>query len=101
LAPTNDLPYIFLLLPLYPYNTPLQKRRKNMADEADLANEQLNSELSRAINRIRSSSITGKGPKACVECGDDIPAARRELGFQFCITCAESKERKKSLFADS
>lgn len=71
-----------------------------MADEADLANEQLNNELSRAINRIRSSATISKGPKTCVECGDDIPSARRELGFHFCITCAEGRERKKSLFAD-
>lgn len=71
-----------------------------MADEADLANEQLNSELSRTINRIRKSAPAGSGSKTCNDCGEDIPEARRELGFRFCIGCAETRERKQSLFAD-
>ena len=71
-----------------------------MADEADLANEQLNSELSRTINRIRKSAAAGKGSKNCHDCGEEIPPARRELGFRFCIGCAETRERKQSLFAD-
>lgn len=71
-----------------------------MADEADLANEQLNSELSRAISRIRKSAPAGEGSKNCVDCGEEVPAARRELGFRFCIGCAETRERRQSLFAD-
>lgn len=71
-----------------------------MADEADLANEQLNSELSRTISRIRKSAPAGSGSKTCNDCGEDIPAARRELGFRYCIGCAETRERKQSLFAD-
>ncbi len=71
-----------------------------MADEADLANEQLNSELSRAISRIRKSAPAGAGAKTCNDCGEDIPEARRELGFRFCVVCAETRERHRSLFAD-
>jgi RNA polymerase-binding transcription factor DksA len=71
-----------------------------MADEVDHANEQLNSELSRTINRIRKGAPSGKGSKICNDCGEDIPEARRELGFRFCIGCAETRERRQSLFAD-
>ena len=71
-----------------------------MADEADLANEQLNSELSRTINRIRKGAPAGKGAKTCNDCGEDVPEARRELGFRFCVSCAETRERRQSLFAD-
>lgn len=71
-----------------------------MPDEADLANEQLHSELSRTINRIRKSTPAGKGTKSCVDCGEEIPPARRELGFRFCVGCAETRERRQSLFAD-
>jgi len=71
-----------------------------MPDEADLATEQQSSELSRAINRIRKSATAGKGSKTCNDCGEEIPEARRDLGFRFCIGCAETRERKQSLFAD-
>jgi len=72
-----------------------------MPDDVDLANDQLHSELSRAINRIRkNNSPINKGSKTCIECGEDIPEARRELGLNFCVGCAESKERRRSLFAE-
>ena len=64
-----------------------------MADEADLANEQLHSELSRTINQIRKSAPAGTGSKFCSACGDEVPKGRRELGFRFCVTCAETRER--------
>ena len=71
-----------------------------MADEADFANEQVSTELSRTISRIRKSAAAGKGSETCNDCGEDMPDARRELGFSFCITCAEAKERRQSLFAE-
>lgn len=71
-----------------------------MADDADFANEQLHSELSRTINRIRKSTPAGHGARICVDCGENIPEARRELGFHFCVGCAEARERRQSLFAD-
>lgn len=71
-----------------------------MADEVDVANDQLNSELSRVINKIRQNAGNGIGAKTCNDCGEDIPNARRELGFRYCIACAESRERRLSQFAD-
>lgn len=70
-----------------------------MADEADLANDFIDSEVSRALGRIRQN-MTAMGAKVCKECGENIPEARRNLGFQMCIECAEESERRKSQFAD-
>ena len=72
-----------------------------MADEIDLANDLIDSEVSRALSKIRQNALEGaKGAKFCMECGDDIPAARQKLGFNLCVPCAEEGERRKSLFAD-
>ncbi len=76
-----------------------------MADEADIANDYIDSEVSRALGRIRQGTI-GKplaitaGSNVCRDCGESIPEARRKLGFQLCIECAQEAERLKSLFAD-
>lgn len=70
-----------------------------MADQIDLANELIDSEVSRALSRIRQST-QAVGTKQCVECGDDMPDARQSLGFKFCVSCAEERERRKSLYAD-
>lgn len=72
-----------------------------MADEIDLANDLIDSEVSRALSKIRqNASLDAKGSKFCVECGDTIPLARKKLGFKLCVPCAEELERKKQLFAD-
>lgn len=72
-----------------------------MADEIDLANDLIDNEVSRALSRLRSSTPKSlSGSKHCIECGDDIPAARQKLGFKLCVPCAEEFERKKNLFAE-
>lgn len=72
-----------------------------MADEIDLANDLIDSEVSRALSRIRqSASQQAVGTKFCTECGDEMPGARQTLGFKFCVPCAEERERRKSLYAD-
>jgi phage/conjugal plasmid C-4 type zinc finger TraR family protein len=72
-----------------------------MADEIDLANDLIDNELSRALNKIRKhASKEEEGARFCVECGDHIPEARQKLGFKLCVPCAEESERRKSLFAD-
>jgi RNA polymerase-binding transcription factor DksA len=71
-----------------------------MADEGDIANYLVEVELSRALDKMRQQSNTVvAGSKICLSCGDDIPAARRKLGFKHCVSCAEEGERKKQLFA--
>lgn len=70
-----------------------------MADEIDLANDLIDSEVSRALSKIRQQASQGAGTKHCVECGDDIPEARQKLGFKLCVPCAQESERRGSLFA--
>ena len=73
-----------------------------MADDIDLANYLIENEVSRALNKIRQSTPQedANGAKTCAECGDEIPAGRRKLGFRLCVPCAQESERKRSLFAD-
>lgn len=72
-----------------------------MADEIDVANDLIANEVSRALSRFRqSATVSANGAKTCDECGDDIPAGRRKLGFRLCVPCAQESERKRSLFAD-
>lgn len=71
-----------------------------MADEIDLANDLIDSEVSRALSKIRQSTSQSVGTKQCIECGDEMPEARRNLGFKFCVPCAAERERREALFAD-
>lgn len=72
-----------------------------MADIIDIANDLIDSEVSRALRKIRQNKSQDKeGAKFCVECGDNVPEARQKLGFKLCVPCAEETERRKSLFAD-
>lgn len=72
-----------------------------MADDIDLANDLIDSEVSRALSKLRQSAATALiGSKICVECGDNMPAGRTKLGFKLCVPCAEDAERKKSMFID-
>ena len=72
-----------------------------MADEADLANDLMSVELKYALDKLRQHAKPLKeGAKECLECGDNIPDARRALGFSFCVACAEESERRKSQYAD-
>lgn len=71
-----------------------------MADDADIANDFIDNEVSRALGRIRQDLKPKTGSKECGDCGEKIPDARRNLGFSLCIECASESERRKSLFAD-
>jgi phage/conjugal plasmid C-4 type zinc finger TraR family protein len=71
-----------------------------MADDADIANDYIANEVSRALGKIRQQDGEKIGAKICKDCGEKIPEARRKLGFQLCVECAEETERRKSMFAD-
>jgi RNA polymerase-binding transcription factor DksA len=72
-----------------------------MADVVDIANNMIDHEVKRALEKLRSSdSQDAKGSKFCIECGNDIPLGRQKLGFKLCVPCAEERERRKSLFAE-
>lgn len=59
-----------------------------MADEADLANDRYEIELSRSLAAIQRAA--GPSLAECQDCGDDIPEARRAAvaGCRQCIDCA-------------
>jgi RNA polymerase-binding transcription factor DksA len=70
-----------------------------MADDADIANDYNELLISNALGGIRQESNGKSGPKICAECEDNIPEARRKLGFKLCVPCAEEAERRNSLYA--
>jgi RNA polymerase-binding transcription factor DksA len=70
-----------------------------MVDEADMANDYIDNEVSRAL-RTRQNAGQKPGSKICKSCGEAVPEPRRQMGFQLCIECAEETERRKSLFAE-
>lgn len=74
-----------------------------MADSIDLANDLIDKEVSFALklNKLKQkANAKAAETESCNECGDIIPQARREMGFQLCITCASDAERRQAQFAD-
>lgn len=72
-----------------------------MADEIDVANDLIDSEVSRALSKIRqNASFAATGSENCIECGDEMHKERQKLGFKLCVPCASETERRKSLYAD-
>lgn len=65
-----------------------------MPDEFDIAQERVEADNERAVeNRVR---FRGESAAECVECGEEIPQARREAlpGVTQCVTCALMAERR-------
>lgn len=72
-----------------------------MADEIDVANDLIDSEVSRALSKIRQNAVKSPKPaETCFECGDKMPPERQKLGFARCVPCASESERRKSLYAE-
>ena len=71
-----------------------------MADPIDIANDLMESEIRYALDKRKLASAQAMGSKFCFECGDDMPKVRQKLGFVYCVSCAEERERRGSLFAD-
>lgn len=70
-----------------------------MADDADIASSYIDKAVADALSKMQQNGVPKAGAKFCVECDEKIPDARRKLGFQLCIECAEESERRGSLFA--
>lgn len=73
-----------------------------MADQIDVANDLMASEVARALRKLQQNTAQGTRPgaKFCIECGEGVPEERQKMGFKFCVPCAEEKERRQSLYAD-
>lgn len=67
-----------------------------MADEIDVS--QAESDFLLSLRLSQRAQYQGQSAKVCVECGDNIPLARRIAlpGVQHCVSCAEHKELFRS-----
>ena len=71
-----------------------------MADIADIANDFTDYMLAFQVEKIRRSAMKQHlGAKECIDCDSEIPLARRKMGFNVCVHCAEEGERRDALFA--
>jgi phage/conjugal plasmid C-4 type zinc finger TraR family protein len=52
------------------------------------------------VQRARARMPTGEGDGNCVECGEEIPQARRRAlpGVRTCIACQEERDSRPQAF---
>lgn len=72
---------------------------KTMADKADIAQELIEWRMEQAMAaRVATSQAANDaaGPE-CVDCGEEIPAARRERlpGVATCVPCQTRREGRR------
>lgn len=58
--------------------------------------DQINDTIADAVQSARSRLPHGEGTKDCVECGEEIPARRRQAlpGVSRCIACQSENDRQ-------
>ena len=58
--------------------------------------DQIDDTVTDAVLRARANMPTGEGEIHCVECGDEIPPARRRAvsGVRTCIRCQSAIDRR-------
>jgi len=56
--------------------------------------DQIDDTVKDAVQFARSRMPTGEGETHCVECGDEIPGARRKavLGVRTCVACQAARD---------
>ncbi|MCZ7597059.1 MAG: DksA/TraR family C4-type zinc finger protein [Gammaproteobacteria bacterium] len=59
--------------------------------------DQIDASVADAVALARSRLPTGDSLRECEECGEEIPAARREAvpGVRFCIACQAELEKSQ------
>lgn len=62
-----------------------------MADAADRADRIISDLTERAISSIEVPDQSQLHDD-CVDCGDEIPAPRRNMGYATCVPCQEDRE---------
>jgi len=60
--------------------------------------DQIDSTVNDALDRIRSELPEGKSLEYCEECGAEIPQARREAvpGVRLCIECQQEQDEHRA-----
>jgi len=63
--------------------------------------EQIDSTVADALERVRSRLPSGEGLTHCEECGEEIPRARREAlrGVRLCVTCQGEHDAEQRSFS--
>ncbi|PAU78253.1 DksA/TraR family C4-type zinc finger protein [Halomonas salipaludis] len=63
--------------------------------------EQIESTLEDALQRVRSQLPSGESLRHCEECGDEIPQARREAikGVRLCIACQSERDKQQTSYS--
>jgi phage/conjugal plasmid C-4 type zinc finger TraR family protein len=63
--------------------------------------DQIDATVKDAIERVKSQLPNGPGLTHCEECGNEIPAARREAiaGVRLCLKCQEAADQEATQFA--
>ena len=58
--------------------------------------DQINDTIMDGVMRARARMPTGEGETHCLECGDEIPQARRRAmpRVRTCITCQSARDRR-------
>jgi len=58
--------------------------------------DQIDDTITDAVARARANMPQGDSEIYCVECGEDIPEARRKAlpGVRFCIACQSERDKK-------
>ena len=72
-------------------------------DEADQASMIQLAEQARAMEQIRARNMPEEHPDfdghSCIECGDEIPQARLDLGKIRCVHCQSALEKRGKMYA--
>lgn len=71
-----------------------------MADVADLAEQREAAERALGLQRVRAR-VAAEGTAECVECGIEIPSARRAAypAARTCVDCQAALEREQRLMS--
>jgi len=62
--------------------------------------DQIDDTVTDAVLRARASLPSGDGSTCCIECGEEIPEARRRAlpGVRTCIACQSERDRRPATF---
>ncbi|WP_431023934.1 DksA/TraR family C4-type zinc finger protein [Halomonas sp. H5] len=63
--------------------------------------DQIDSTVDDAVQRVRSRLPNGESLTHCQECGDEIPKARREAlkGVRLCVRCQSEQDERGVAFS--
>ena len=63
--------------------------------------EQIDSTVDDAVERIRHQIPSGESLRQCEECGEDIPQARREAipGVRLCVACQSEHDKASTPYS--